>query len=385
VFFVFASLFRRAANYVFILMLSRALEIDDFGEFSALLNRYSYFLIFANLGYNDIALVKSKNIQEFNSLLSNGLLLSLFYVFVIISFIYTFSSGASIVVLLVIIKVFFENAFYTIILARFQFVDRLKKVSVLNLVYGILVIAVSLIASEYYPTLEGFLLPIAISCLIMSIAYLWGFRWKFGLNNFRKFFQIRDFKYYTFSFVCAPIYMQMPSFFASYFFTKEEMAIYQIAYTMSNVVLLVSLSYIQSKLGTFLKNKNNLRQLIRRTIQITLVINISFIFSFYLFGDLILDMIYPTKLYNDSVLYVCFLSAINLLIVIASSFSAGLVVNERQKEKLSIQIKTIVVGFLIIPLAVYSFALDGLVLSALFTFMVSLVLYFKSVRTHQII
>lgn len=366
-------------------MLSKALEIDEFGEFSALLNRYSYFLIFANLGYNDIALVKSKNIQDFNRLLSNGLTLSVIYVFIIISFTYVFSSGAFIVASLIIVKVFFENAFYTIILARFQFVDRLKNVAIINIVYGILVISVSLIASKFYPKIEGFLLPITVSCLLMSCAYLWGFKWEFSFDKIRDFFQIKDFKYYTFSFVCAPIYMQMPSFFASYFFSKEEMAIYQIAYTISNVVLLVSLSYIQSKLGTFLKNKNNLKQLIWRTIQITLVINISFILFFYLLGDRLINLIYPATLYNESVLYVCFLSTINLLIVIASSFSAALVVNEKQKEKLTIQIKTIVVGFLIIPLSVYSFALTGLVLSALFTFMVSLVLYFRSVRTHQII
>lgn len=384
--FVLSSLFRRGANYVFILFLSISLTASQFGEFSALLNRFSYFLIIANLGYNDYALVKAKNETDFNQMLTNGLFLSL------ISFLLVLGGGIVstyelwITTSLIVVKVFFENTFYTIILARFQYKNKLKRISWINVVYGSAIIAISLVAYSFSFNVDEYLIPISIvAILVIGLGLTSRTKLKLNIRRAKIDYTSREFVFYAFSFICVPIYMQMPSFFASYFLENEQMAIFQIAFTISNVVLLVSLSYMQFKFGEFLSNKNELKSLIRSTILILVLINGLFIILFYLIGGILIEFVYSDTFYKDAIQYVCLLGIINLLIVIASSFATALVVNEKQQVKLNIQLKTIATGILTIPISIYFFALDGLIIATLLTFTVSLILYFKSVRGYRII
>ena len=104
---------RQIAGTIVILFLGRYLSVYDYGLFSSYKTLATFWLLFANIGYNEYILVSSQNIIREVKLKISLFIINAILILLLISFFSTFCNlESNFLFILVLLRTFFDNIFY---------------------------------------------------------------------------------------------------------------------------------------------------------------------------------------------------------------------------------------------------------------------------------
>lgn len=337
--FTISNLLKRGANYLLMVFLARTLSIEVIGTYSAYINIVGVLLLVTNFGFSEYLLVNSNDSVTQKKHLSIFLQLSLiiFLILFIASLILPLSDWT--LAALVLVKIFLETSFYNIFLAYYQVKNKIKILTLTNFISGGLVIAFSFVFYLYSVNIYTYL--VAINCIYILINLLLLFNVNFKLESFTKikeFLKIKflDLKYYGIAMITVPIYMMAPTVIGSFLLNPEVLAQYQIAFSIANILLLVSVSLLQEDYATFIESKNDIvgltKKLKKTGIKIILV-NLLFFILFAVVGEQLILLVYKNEAYLEAFYPLLILLFSNMIFMFASVAAVVMVILKMQKEK----------------------------------------------------
>ncbi|OEI81639.1 hypothetical protein AST99_02865 [Formosa algae] len=259
-----------------------------------------------------------------------------------------------------------DTSLIKVLLSYFQVLKKVNKLTVSYLLSSILILIFLLVAYYFESSIYIFLIVYCIGLVILYFIALLEIK-PFVKINFRKFYEtnILKIKYYGLSYITVSIYMLIPNVFAALFIGKEELGIYQVAYSIANVILLVSISFIQYSYSGFLKIKckkaftNRLKNIIKQVFLINTIV----IFFFFFFGKFILINIYGSEVFEDSWSLLMILLLANIIQSISSVLAITLIIAKLQKVKFKLNLELIILSLICSSLFIYLFQIYGVVLS----------------------
>lgn len=364
--YTLSNIFKRGANYVFFLLLARAISVEELGTYSAYLNVISLLLLITNFGFNEYILVNSANSKILKSNLSLFLSVSTFIFLILLLGSMSVTPLNNLLFGLILLKVFLENVISLILLSFYQVSDTLTTLSIYNFISSAIIILLSLLMYEGGADLNSFLKVIIIIHLIVIVWNLFKikppiFSISFIIRSLTA--KLPDLKYYGLSIITIPIYMMIPNVSASLILGNTELAIYQVAFSISNVILLISTSYIQSAYPAFLKDPKSFSQLSANLLEKVIVFNLGLIILFIYWGKSLLMVLFQKEIYVDSIYPLIGLLFANSLQSLSSIFAIALVLNKEQKTKTKFHVEFIAISIISSCLLVYYFRIGGVVIT----------------------
>ncbi len=364
--YTLSNIFKRGANYVFFLLLARAISVEELGTYSAYLNVISLLLLITNFGFNEYILVNSANSKILKSNLSLFLSVSTFIFLILLLGSMSVTPLNNLLFGLILLKVFLENVISLILLSFYQVSDTLTTLSIYNFISSAIIILLSLLMYEGGADLNSFLKVIIIIHLIVIVWNLFKikppiFSISFIIRSLTA--KLPDLKYYGLSIITIPLYMMIPNVSASLILGNTELAIYQVAFSISNVILLISTSYIQSAYPAFLKDPKSFSQLSANLLEKVIVFNLGLIILFIYWGKSLLMVLFQKEIYVDSIYPLIGLLFANSLQSLSSIFAIAMVLNKEQKTKTKFHVEFIVISIISSCLLVYYFRIWGVVIT----------------------
>ncbi|MBP1838704.1 lipopolysaccharide biosynthesis protein [Formosa algae] len=364
--FTIANLFRRATNFIFVILLARILNLETLGEYSSYTYFISLFIVVTNFGFNEFIIANSEDEKILKINFTGFFLFSLLILSVFFLIATCFNIPNYSLFLLVGIKIFLDTSLIKVLLSYFQVLKKVNKLTVSYLLSSILILIFLLVAYYFESSIYIFLIVYCIGLVILYFIALLEIK-PFVKINFRKFYEtnILKIKYYGLSYITVSIYMLIPNVFAALFIGKEELGIYQVAYSIANVILLVSISFIQYSYSGFLKIKckkaftNRLKNIIKQVFLINTIV----IFFFFFFGKFILINIYGSEVFEDSWSLLMILLLANIIQSISSVLAITLIIAKLQKVKFKLNLELIILSLICSSLFIYLFQIYGVVLS----------------------
>lgn len=372
--FTIANLFRRATNFIFVVLLARILDLEMFGEYTSYAYTISLFIVITNFGFNEFILANSKNEESLKFNYTGFFLLS--FVILIAFFLgaYFFEIPNYYLFILVGTKIFLDTSLVKILLSYFQVIKKVDKLTISYLVSSFVILIFLFIA---YFLKSGIYTFLIIYCSGLSLIYIipLSIANPFTKISFRKFFvnNLLKVKYYGLSYVTVSMYMLIPNVLAAQVIGREELGIYQVAYSIANVILLVSISFIQYSYGKFLRieNRELFQKQLKNTINQVSIINIVVILFLLFFGKFILIEIYGSGVFEQSWSLLMILLVANLFQSISAILLLPLIVFKEQKVKFHINIELIVLSLISSFLLITNFESLGITYSFLVVFVYS--------------
>lgn len=378
--YTISNVLRRGAHFLFIILIARTVSVEEMGGFSAYLNFASILLLITNFGFHEYILVNSSNQRSLKYNFSTFLILSLsiFLILLLSSLLITSLNNA--VFGMVLTKVFLDNFIYLIFLSYYQVNNSLKVITQFNLLYVLGIVLSSAICFYFHVSLEIFLIAtlsvssaliIANSILIQPLPIEPKRLLLFIKHIFPRL------KYYGLSMITVPVYMMLPNLVASLKLSKTDLAIYQIAFSIANIILLISASYIQSQYPIFLKKKDIYPYLGKRTAAIIFIFNFIIILFFYFFGTKTLKLLYNKDVYLNSLFPLLGLLFANFLQSLSSIFAVSMLLNKDLKLKTRFQLEFIGVAAIVSAILITYYNIEGVVVSYIILYLFTFIRYYS--------
>lgn len=336
-----------------------------FGTVSAYNNVISILILFTNFGFSEYILVNSGSKEKLHLNTRNLIFVSVLCAIIILSLSSIFPFESWLIFSLLWIKIYFENALALLLLAFFQVDKKMKVISAYNIFNSLLIFIV--LGVLYYLKLG--LLHYLISIVLIYLATTLFLIGRHGLNPLyslslkrktRIYFWIKEMRYYGFSMITIPVYMMLPSVIGAISLKKPDFAIFQSAFSLTNIILLVSTSYLQSEYPKYLYSESiaELKERLFKTVLKVFFLN-AFIIVFFLFlGKDILLVVYKKEIFQSAFFPLLILLGANMLFVFASAFSVPIVINKQQKLKTKLHLEFI---FISLVLSIFLIQLMGIV------------------------
>jgi O-antigen/teichoic acid export membrane protein len=384
--FTFSNLLKRGSNYLLLILLARSMPISLVGTYSAYVNAFSLVLLISNFGFSEYLLVNSENEKKLrhNSVFFLELSLLIFIgILICTSFI---PIQNSVLAILILIKLYFETSVYNMILSFFQVKQKISVVAVINLISASLIVLILGISFFYNQDITIYLIGVIavhvmvymyflnqIKAPVLSIQEL--------KNHFKKI--VKDLKYYGYAMVSTPLYLMIPTVAGSFLLTSEVLAKYQVAYSISNILLLVSVSQIQVGYVEFLDAQNNslkLKKVLKKFAIRVFGINVLFLLFFALFGEKMLLIVFDKEAYLESFTPLVYLLFINIICMFSSLLAVIMVLKKDQKLKTKYHIEFIMISTIFGIILTYYFGVNGLISAYLILYVYSFLRYFFYVK-----
>ncbi len=368
--YTFSIIARRLSSFLINLMIARIVSIQEFGDYSNYIILSTYFLLLTEMGYSEYILLKSKQNNNLNFLLTNFISLSFFTFFVITLISSLFYE--SYLLTLVLGKVYLDIYLNKLLLTHYQYKDHLKQYAYLNIGLSIsLLLAIAFFWVSPI-SLEHMLLFIDIILLgfVFIVLKKTNVKSKFiNLTKFKQYFN-KEFLYYALSSITVPLYMQLPLVIMTFFVPKDDIAIFFIAYSISSVMLLVSTSINQQYLPKLIHNSEvNFSEYIKPPIILLLLFNLIVILFFIFFGEYFLSELFDKPQYIEANIFIILLMIANLFQSISGLVALYLVSKGLMKKKFFIHIELIIIAFLISFILINNYSIIGVALSYIFLYL----------------
>lgn len=369
--FTFSNLLKRGANYLLLVVLARSFSVSEIGIYSTYMNVVALLVLITNFGFSEFLLVNSGSKKELKNNTTIFIQLSLYMLMLILFLSFFMPLKKSELYFFLLIKVFFETSVYNILLAHYQVLKKIKTISIFNILSGVSLVIICFICYFLNKSINTYLILIDVIYLLI-FSYLFYFI-KTKLKPFKVIFSFikekySSLKYYGLAMITVPVYMMAPTVIGSLLLKPEVIANYQVAFSISNILLLVSVSLLQVGYANFIEYQNDLRKLrieLKNTgIKIILINVLVFIF-FLVFGKDVLLLVYKKEQYLNSYYPLILLLIGNIIFMFASLTAVLMVVLKMQKEKAKYHLEFIVISIVFGFILTYFCGLYGLVVSYL--------------------
>jgi O-antigen/teichoic acid export membrane protein len=253
----------------------------------------------------------------------------------------------------------------------YQYKQKFNIVATINIFYCICVGVLLVFLQFSKLTIENILMILNFFIFINILLFIYKSNLDFKQLNVRKNLSTvdKDIWYYGFSSITIPLYMQMPLFIMTFFVEKEEIAIFYLAYTISSVMLLVSISINQQYLPKVIHNKNKpFFSIIKFPIVLLILFNILTYLFFYFFGHETIEIILNKPEYIKSNELILWLILSNCFQSISGLLALYLVSKNLMKEKLYLHLEMIIIGLILSIIFISNFSLYGVIITYLFIY-----------------
>ncbi len=386
--FTISNLAKRGGNYLLMVFFARSFSVDLFGTFSAYVNVISVIVLLTNFGFSEYLLVNSEDKKILNKNVSHFLLTSIALLLFLSLLSLVLPIENKLLALLVIFKIFFETSLYNILLAYYQVSKSIKWGTLINILSGISVVALGYINYEFNHSIYFYLISINVAYVLIFISFILFIKIEIKGPHSLLLFLKKKFnvlRYYGVSMVTVPIYMMAPTVIGSVLLKPESLAQYQVAFSISNILLLVSVSLLQVGYVKFIEVKDNMSELkmVLKNFGIKILgINLSFLLFFAFFGKELLIAIYGKGDYIEAYFPLLILLMANIIFMFAAIMAVVMIVRKEQKEKSKYHIEFIIISILCGFLFTYFFEIYGIVFSYLALYTYSAIRY--SLRFYNI-
>lgn len=376
--YTFSIIARRLSSFLINLMIARIVSIQEFGDYSNYIILSTYFLLLTEMGYSEYILLKSKQNNNLNFLLTNFISLSFFTFFVITLISSLFYE--SYLLTLVLGKVYLDIYLNKLLLTHYQYKDHLKQYAYLNIGLSIsLLLAIAFFWVSPI-SLEHMLLFIDIILLgfVFIVLKKTNITSRFiNLTKFKQYFN-KEFLYYALSSITIPLYMQLPLVIMTFFVPKDDIAIFFIAYSISSVMLLVSISINQQYLPKLIHNPEvNFSEYIKAPIVLLLLFNLIVMLFFIFFGEYILIKLFNKPEYINANIFIILLMIANLFQSTSGLIALYLVSKGLMKKKFIIHLELIVISLIVSFILIPYYDLKGVAMSYILIYIYALIRYFS--------
>ncbi len=345
---------RQIAGTLVILFLGRYLSVYDYGLFSSYKTLAAFWLLFANIGYNEYILVSSQNIIREVQLKISLFIINAIFILLLISFCSTFCDlESNFLFILVLLRTFFDNIFFAIILPYFQASKKFNIISYVNIFYSAVMILITLISYEFNLSLTKFLiLNIGLGLFnFIQVSYYAKINYILALKYLKKLFKMLDKSIFVYIGVvlCSYLYMQIPSLYTSTFISKEEAALYFAAFTISSVISLFIIAQVQKMVPEMIKATiPQIKQIIKTNLKFIISINMIIFIFLVFFGKHVLILLYSKEYYTRAYPLLLILTLSNISIALASIYGAYITASRNQHIKIKTQIEAIFISIIIL-------------------------------------
>lgn len=384
--FTFSNLLKRGTNYLLLILLARSMPLSLVGTYSAYINAFSLVLLISNFGFSEYLLVNSESEKKLknNSIFFIQLSVLIFFgILILTSFI---PLQNKVLAILILIKLYFETSVYNLILSFFQVKQKIFTVATINLISASLIVLVLGVSFFFNQDITMYLMGIIMVHVMVYVYFLNQMktpllRVKELTYYLKKIF--KDLKYYGFSMISTPLYLMIPTVAGSFLLSSEVLAKYQVAYSISNILLLVSVSQIQVGYVEFLDAQNNsyqLRKVLKKFALRVFGINLLFLVFCVLFGEKLLLIVFVKEAYLDSFTPLVYLLFINIICMFSSLLAFMMVLKKDQKLKTKYHIEFIVISTIFGIILTYYFGMYGLISAYFILYAYSFLRYFFYVK-----
>jgi O-antigen/teichoic acid export membrane protein len=364
--FTFSNLLKRGANYLLLVLLARSVSLSEIGVYSAYLNVLALLVLITNFGFSEFLLVNSENKNQLKVNTTNFFQISLciFTVLILMSIIIPLKDN--ILCVLVLIKIYFETTIYNILLAHHQVTKKLRVITIVNITTGVFVVLTCMLCSFFKENIYTYLTSINLVYGFTFFYLFFSIKIKFSpLKNVFIFIKksFTNLKYYGLTMITVPIYMMAPTVIGSFLLEPEILAQYQAAFSIANILLLVSVSLLQVGYVEFVEYQNNLPKLIKTLKKIGLkiiLVNLLFLLFFFCCGEQILLLVYKKEEYLNAYYPLILLLLGNIIFMFAAITAVLMVILKLQKEKAKYHIEFIFISIVFGFLLTYLFGMYGL-------------------------
>lgn len=350
--------------------LARTIPLEIFGAYSAYINIAGVLILFANFGFSEYLLVNSNKQSILKRNIKVYVNFSIYVLVIIILLSIAIPIKYKLLLILTFFKLYFENALSAILLSYYQVNNEVGKMSILNIFNGTLVLSSCFFLYKNNNDILHYLIIIIVIYLISFLVAILDIGFKLiplaKLNKVLKL-ELPKINFYGFSMITIPLYMSLPNIIGALLISKDNFAIYQVAFSISNILLLVSTSLLQSDFPKFIKAQNikSLKSELFYSSCKIIIINIALVLLFYILGEEILRLIYQKEVFVKSYWPLLILLASNLIFMLATIMAVMMTLKKEQKLKTRYHIEFIIFSSIIGLPVIYYLGVSGIVLTYL--------------------
>lgn len=353
---------RQISGTVAILLLARYLPVFDYGLFSSYRAIAMFCLLFANIGYNEYILVSSQNIVKEVQLKIGFFIINAFIVIATIIVVSLFASLYSkIMFILVLLRTFFDNVFFLLILPYFQSSRKFRAISYINIIYSIAIISIAAISYYFKFSLTNFLyLSIFIGLMnFLQVSHYAKINYIFSIKHFKQLFKKLDKSIFSYIGVllCSYLYGQLPALYCSLFVDKETAALFFAAFTIASIISLLLSAQTQKMIPEMINGtEEKVKSVIKSNQNLIMALNIITFLIFIFFGKDILKLLYFKDYFITAYPILIILTISNISISIAAIYGAFITASGNQHLKIKMQAEAIIISILTLIL-LYKFGI----------------------------
>lgn len=358
---------RQIAGTLVLFIIARYLSVYDYGIFSSYKAIATFTLTLACLGYNEYILVSSQNnvqkvSQKITLFMTNAIIIVL-----IASIVSIFTPlEKHLIFLLVLLRTFFDTTFFNLVLPFFQAARKFNIISLINFLYSLCTIIITIICFIYKLSLLKFLIlscSIGLLNFIQCSIYTKTNYIQLLMKPLHYFKQVdKSILSYIGVIVAFLLYSQIPALFVSLYTNKEESALYFASYTIASIIGLLITAQNQKIVPEMIKStKEKAIELIKYNFKFVMTINFIIFIVFLFFGKQLLSLIYGQTYYSNGYFLLLFFTISNISLALANIYGAYITATGYQHLKIKYQIKAIIISILTIiilnKIGIYSAAL----------------------------
>jgi len=379
--FTLSNLIKRGANYLFLVVLARNISVYDMGVFSAYINVVGVVLLITNFGFSEFILVNSDTKKALKENITNFIHVSSMILLLLIIISLMIPLESNYLFFLILIKVFVEKSINDMFLAYHQVVKKINIMTIINTISGLFVLGIVVIYYFFKQSFYIYLIMIDVLYLIILGVLLYKIKFEFiSFKNIKNFIKERfsKLKYYGITYMTTPLYMMAPTVIASFVLKPATLALYQVAFSISNILLLISISLLQVRYVRFLELKDNFKELtkaLKKTALEIFIINFVVFMTLLIFGKKFLEIVYSKSAYIEAYYPLLFLLICNMIFMFAAIIAVIMVVRKEQKEKSRYHLEFVIISIFFGFLLTYNYGVYGLITSYLILYSYSTIRY----------
>lgn len=347
---------RQIAGTFVLLFIARFLSVYDYGLFSSYKAIVAFWLIFANLGYNDYILVSSQNIvREVQLKIGFFIINALIIVFLIMTFSVFTPLESYLIFILVLWRSFFDNIFFYIMLPYFQATKKFNIISFVNIFYAIVTVLIAITCCILKLSLTTFLvLGILLGIFnFIQVTYYAGVNYILSLRYMKRILKKIDKSIFAYagSVIGSYLYLQIPSLYISIFVDKGAAALFFAAYTIGMVLNLFNTAQVQKIIPEMIKaSAEKVNKIIKSNLKIILLLNIVLLVVFIILGKQILLLLYGKEIYSNAYNMLLIFSIANFANALIAIYGSYITASGNQYLKIKLQIEAIILSIILLIL-----------------------------------
>ena len=252
---------------------------------------------------------------------------------------------------LVVIRTFFDNTFFSLILPYFQASKKFNTIAKINIVYSIFVMLIAVLSFILKLSLVKFLLLNICLGLInfAQCSYFANINYFMVFGHIKRFLQKLDKSIFGYmgSTITDYLYAQTSSLYVAIFVPKEDAALYFASVTICTVVALITIAQAQKMTPELIKcDYENSVKILKSNIKYIMIILLSLLVFMIFAGKYILVLLYGQDYYKNAygILIIYFIARI--FIANGGIFGTYLTAINQQPIKVRMKIETTIITML---------------------------------------